>query len=201
VRLVALITLVALVATAGCTRGRDAPRPPVTQSSGTAAPCLPAATPVASLGDKPTVSAASPAVPAGGEKLPDLAIACFAGGGEVRIAALSRPAIVNLWASWCTPCRKELPALNTYAERGSVLVLGVATDDSRTAAGSIIDDLGLRFPNLYDREGKLHKAIGSVPLPVTLFLAADGTVAYTHRAGALDTAGFERLAREHLGAP
>jgi thiol-disulfide isomerase/thioredoxin len=132
--------------------------------------------------------------------VPDLAIACFAGGGEVRVAALSRPAIVNLWASWCTPCRKELPALNTYAERGSVLVLGVATDDSRTAVGSIIDDFGLRFPTLYDREGKLHKAIGSVPLPVTLFLAADGTVAYTHRTGALDTAGFERLAREHLGA-
>ena len=119
----------------------------------------------------------------------------------MRLRALGRPAVVNLWASWCAPCRRELPALNTYAQRGTVLVIGVATEDRRGGTGAIIDEFGLGFPTLFDREGRLLKAIGSVPLPVTLFLTADGTIAYTHRAGALDTAGFERLAREYLGVP
>jgi thiol-disulfide isomerase/thioredoxin len=189
VRVVALVALLTLVVTSACSRGRDESGPPVTSASNTGAPCVPAAT------------SAAPASPgnhgAGGPKVPDLALACFAGGAEVKLGELRRPAIVNLWASWCTPCRTELPALNTYARKGSVLVLGVNTEDSRTGADSIIEELG--FPNLYDRDGRLLKAIGSLPLPVTLFLAADGTVAHTHRAGALDTAGFERLAREHLG--
>lgn len=187
-----VVALVALLALVACSDpgGRDASAPPVTPASGTGPPCVQAATP-----------AASPAVPAGGEKVPDLALACFPGGGDVRLRSLGRPAVINLWGSWCPPCRRELPALDTYARRGTVLVVGIATEDTRTAAGSIIDDLGLGFPNLYDREGRLHKAIGSLPLPVTLFVAADGTIAYTHRAGALDEAGFEQLAREHLGVP
>jgi len=193
VRVVALVALLTLVVTSGCSRGRDGSAPAVTSDSSTGAPCVPAATSAASA--SPGVDTAS------NQKVPDLALACFAGGGEVRLGELHRPAIVNLWASWCGPCRTELPALNTYAQRGTVLVLGVNTEDSRTGAGSIVDDLKLGFPTLYDREGKLHKALGSLPMPVTLFLRSDGTVVYTHRAGALDTAGFERIAREYLGAP
>jgi thiol-disulfide isomerase/thioredoxin len=184
VRVVALIALLTLVA---CSHtGRRA-----TPAPDTGAPCIPAAT------------SAAPAPPdrtADYPDVPDLALACFAGGSEVRIGELHRPAVINLWGSWCPPCRKELPALNTYAQKNTVLVVGVATEDTRSAAGSVIDDLGLGFPNLYDRDAKLSKAIGSLPLPVTLFVTADGRIAYTHRAGALDTAGFEQLAREHLGA-
>jgi thiol-disulfide isomerase/thioredoxin len=184
---VALVALLTLVACSN-TGGRDASSSPATTVSGTGPPCVQAATP-----------AAPPAVPAGKDPVPDVALACFAGGGEVRLRGLGRPAVINLWGSWCPPCRRELPALNTYAQRGTVLVLGVATEDTRSAAGSVIEDFDLGFPNLYDREGRLHRAIGSPPLPVTLFVSADGTTAYTHRAGALDEAGFERLAREHLG--
>jgi thiol-disulfide isomerase/thioredoxin len=193
VRVVALVALLTLVVTSACSRGRDESGPPVTSDSGTGAPCVPAATSAASSTPGTNVETAS------NQKVPDLSLACFAGGDKVEIGELHRPAILNLWASWCTPCRTELPALNTYAQRGTVLVLGVNTEDSRTGAGSIVDDLKLGFPNLYDREGKLHKALGSLPMPVTLFLTADGTVVYTHRAGALDTAGFERIAREYLG--
>lgn len=191
-RVVPLVVLLTLAVTSACTKGRDAAGPPVAPPSSTGAPCV------------SVVESAAPVAPGrertDGPKVPDLALACFAGGGAVKIDGLHRPAIVNLWASWCTPCRTELPELNTYARRGTVLVLGVNTEDSRTGAGSIVDSLQLGFPTLYDREGKLHKALGSPPMPVTLFLTAGGTVAYTHRTGALDTAGFEQLAREHLGA-
>jgi thiol-disulfide isomerase/thioredoxin len=186
VRVVALVALLALVACSNTHAGRRA-----TPDPDTGPPCIPASTPAASASPVPH--------DANGPKAPDLALACFAGGSEVRIDQLNRPAVINLWGSWCTPCRKELPALNTFAQKNTVLVVGIATEDSRSAAGSIVDDLALSFPNLYDRDGKLHKALGSLPMPITLFLNADGTVAYTHRAGALDTAGFEQLAREHLG--
>lgn len=188
-RVVAVVALLTLVATTACSTAHSGRR--ATPAPDTAPPCIPAATSAA--------SASPPPQKADGPKVPDLALACFAGGSEIRIGELHRPAIINLWGSWCAPCRKELPALNTYAQKGTVLVVGVATEDTRSAAGSVIDDLGLGFPNLYDRDSKLLKALGSMPMPVTLFLDADGTVAYTHRAGALDTAGFEQLAREHLG--
>ena len=190
-RVVALVALLTLVVTSACSRGRDGSAPPVTSDSGTGAPCVPAAT--------SAVSASPGTDTASNQRIPDLTLACLAGGDTVRIGELRRPAILNLWASWCTPCRTELPALNTYAQRGTVLVLGVNTEDSRTGAGSVVDDLKLGFPTLYDRAGALHKALGGLPMPVTVFLKADGTMAYTHRAGPLDTAGFERIAREYLG--
>lgn len=143
--------------------------------------------------------ASGPPSPASGPRAHDLTLACFAGGGEVNLAALGRPA-VNLWATWCKPCYDELPALNEYAKRTGVLVIGVATDDRRRSEiTSTIADLGLTFPALYDPEAKLLAAVGRRNLPVTLFLTAGGTLAYTYNAVALDTAGFERLAREHLG--
>ena len=188
VALVALLTLVVTSACSGSNTGRRAEPPP-----DTGPPCIPASTPAASASPSPQS--------ANGPKVPDLALACFAGGSEIRLGELHRPAVINLWGSWCAPCRKELPALNAYAQKSTVLVVGVATKDTRSSAGSLIDEFGLGFPNLYDRDGKLMEAIGSLPLPVTLFVSADGTIAYTHRAGALDTAGFEQLAREHLGAP
>jgi thiol-disulfide isomerase/thioredoxin len=107
---------------------------------------------------------------------------------------------VNLWASWCEPCYKELPALNDYAARGGVLVLGVATQDrDRKNIKAAIDDLGITFPVLYDPDGALLTAVGRRNLPVTLFVTPGGELAYTYNSKALDAAGFERLAHEHLG--
>jgi thiol-disulfide isomerase/thioredoxin len=182
-----LVVLLAVVALSACgTETGDGPPAADRHPSGSVAPCVP--------------PASGPPSPASGPRAPDLALACFAGGGEVNLATLGRPAIVNLWATWCRPCYDELPALNEYAKRTGVLVLGVATDDRRRSEiTSTIADLGLTFPVLYDPEATLLAAVGRRNLPVTLFLTAGGTLAYTYNAVALDTAGFERLAREHLG--
>ena len=105
-----LAGMLALVALSACVnetgqRPSAADRHP----SGSAAPCVPPAPGTPS--------------PASGPRAPDLALACFAGGGEVRLTTLGRPAIVNLWATWCEACYDELPALNEYAKRSGVLVL------------------------------------------------------------------------------
>ncbi len=75
------------------------------------------------------------ATPGGaGTPLPATALNCLDGSGPVRLAELGRPAVVNLWASWCEPCRAELPAIQAYAATGAVTVIGVDTADTTDAA-------------------------------------------------------------------
>jgi len=108
---------------------------------------------------------------------------------------------VNLWSSSCAPCRTELPAIQRYADRaaGRVGVLGVVTADRRAAAQSVVDDLHLTFGMLEDREGRLLRALGRNTLPVTLLVAADGTVAHTYVGAALTEPVIDDLVRRYLG--
>jgi len=134
-------------------------------------------------------------------RIPDLTLDCFSGGGTVRLTELHRPAIVNLWASWCGPCRTELPAFQRFANAvgDRVLVLGVDTDDTRDAGAGLLHDAKVSFPNLSDPKRRLMSAVGRGALPVTLFVDADGGVRYVYNDVALDDAGLAGLARTHLG--
>jgi peroxiredoxin len=78
-------------------------------------------------------------------------------------------------------------------------VVGVVTGTTRPAAQSVVDDLGLTFPMLYDRDRALLEAVGQVNLPVTLFVDASGRVVHVHGAPTLDVDTIGRLAHEHLG--
>ena len=108
--------------------------------------------------------------------LPDLKLPCFTGGASVRLADLRGPAVINIWATWCDPCREELPAMQRLADRtqGRLRVVGVDTGDSRDAASSFGTDKKVSLPTLYDRDRKLVGALGRTALPVTVFLDADG---------------------------
>jgi thiol-disulfide isomerase/thioredoxin len=108
--------------------------------------------------------------------------------------------IINLWASWCTPCRAELPAIQAYAASGRVRVLGVDTQDTTTGARSTIDDFGLTFPILSDPDRRLLAAVDRSALPATLFVDADGGVRYVYATGTpLTEADLARLAARYLG--
>ncbi|MGH3682355.1 MAG: TlpA family protein disulfide reductase [Natronosporangium sp.] len=184
----ALLGLV--VALAGCQGGGD--DPDVTVSP--LADCQ-------GLTGPPAEAAAAP-VSEAGEPLPDLTLPCFTGGEPFRLADLRGPAVVNLWASWCTPCREELPALQRYADQtaGRVHVLGVVTEDPRPAAAAeLATDLGIRFPALLDEAGRLRAEVGAVGLPVTLFVDAAGQLRYVHPAQ-LDQEELATLVAEQLGA-
>jgi thiol-disulfide isomerase/thioredoxin len=137
---------------------------------------------------------------AGGEPLPELTLECFTGGEPFALADLRGPAVVNLWASWCAPCREELPALQRYADQaaGQVHVLGVVTEDRRSAAVSLAEELGITFPALDDPDGRLWAAVATVGLPTTLFVGADGQVRYVHT-NVLDEQAVERYVTDQLG--
>ena len=82
-----------------------------------------------------SASSAGTPLPAG---LPDLRLPCFTDGSEVALRDLHGPAVINIWASWCGPCRRELPVMQRLADRAGdrLTVLTVDTGDGREAGAS-----------------------------------------------------------------
>jgi thiol-disulfide isomerase/thioredoxin len=144
---------------------------------------------------------ASAEPPSGPEALPDVTLPCFTGDEPVALNRLGRPAVINLWASWCTPCRQELPHLQAFADEAGdrLLVLGVVTDDRWEWAASAGERYGVRFPSVFDPSRTLQRRLGLAVLPMTLFVAADGTVRATDVSGSLTLETLRSLAASHLG--
>ena len=136
-----------------------------------------------------------------GDPLPPLTLPCFTGGAPVALSRLGKPAVINLWASWCGPCRTELPQLQAFADESGtrVLVLGVVTDDSWSKAAYAGQDFGVRFPTVFDPERQLQRALGRPVMPITVFVADDGSIRAIDTSGALTLEKLRGLARDHLG--
>lgn len=135
-------------------------------------------------------------------RVPDVRLACFDGSGSVRLDGLDRPAVVSLWASWCRPCRAELPVVEAFAQSagGRVAVIGVDTGDTRTGGSSMVADLGLGYPMLFDPDFLLSHAVGRNVLPVTLFVKPGGTLAYVYSdSEPLDRHKLADLTEQYLG--
>jgi cytochrome c biogenesis protein CcmG, thiol:disulfide interchange protein DsbE len=98
-------------------------------------------------------------------------------------ALRGRVVVVNFWASWCVPCREEMPALEqasqAYTEAGRpVTVIGVDASDVRSAAARFLEEVGVTYPTVYDQQG-LRGGVASswsvTALPQTWFVARDGS--------------------------
>ncbi|MEU8423343.1 redoxin domain-containing protein [Micromonospora sp. NPDC048835] len=165
---------------------------PASPGSGTATPASPGS---GTSSSDPTARAAD------GPALPELSLSCFTGGAPVELRAIAGPAVINLWASWCPPCRKELPAFQRLSERtaGQLHVVGVNSRDSRSGAQSIGEDFGVRFPMLVDQGEALQRELRRNAIPLTLFVDAGGQVRHVDASGALDDATLAKLVRQHLG--
>lgn len=130
-----------------------------------------------------------------------IALSCYDGSGAVHLNALTMPAVVNLFAGWCEPCRQELPHVVSFAASasGRVAVVGVDTADWKTSADSVISDNHVTYPVLSDPDRKLLRATGHINLPVTLFVRPGGSVAYIYSGPPLSRADLDRLVATHLG--
>jgi thiol-disulfide isomerase/thioredoxin len=174
-----------LAALSACTPGKDEPLVPPPASSAAALPdCVPgrAAT--------------------GADPLPDLSLPCLSGSGTVALRSLAgAPAVVNLWASWCAPCRQELPAFSRLSADagGRLRVLGVVSQDRPGAAAAYAADARLPFPSLVDEDGLLLRGLGRRALPATVLVDADGRVREVYQGAPLTDAALRALVRDRLG--
>lgn len=104
--------------------------------------------------------------------------------GSARSLASYRgkPLLINVWASWCGPCRAEMGSLQRLAQRygKQFNVIGISTDDYRDRAHTFLRDAGIRFPNYIDRDLQLEIMLGADRLPLTLLVDANGRVLARH---------------------
>ena len=105
-------------------------------------------------------------------------------GRPITVSSLGgRPALVNFWASWCTPCKQEAPELERFARshRGKVAVVGIDWNDGAGAARDFIRRYHLTYGLLRDGSGSVGSAYGLSGLPTTFVLDSRGRIAATLR--------------------
>lgn len=108
-------------------------------------------------------------------------------------AAADRATVVNVFASWCAPCERELPLLLETSQRTpEVRWLGVASEDRRQAAEPFVERLDVTWPSVLDLTATTHIALEGVAMPTTAFFDADGVL----RGRVIGEMDAERLAEE-----
>ncbi len=137
--------------------------------------------------------------------LPEVSLARFEGPGRVDLATVKGPAVVNLWASWCGPCRDELPVVEAFHQRhgDAVTVIGIDYQDPQVdQARALADRAGLTYDLLSDPSGALD-ASAPFPslrgLPFWAFVDADGTVAGLEFVEMTSVDQLRDAVAEHLG--
>src|SRR5215203_5603528 len=129
-------------------------------------------------------------------------------GGEAafdaRLRALrGHPVVINKWASWCGPCRAELPILQRVStERGKeIAFLGVNARDKRPAAERFAARYPVPYPSYEDPAERIARALDAPSnFPVTLFVDERGKTVFAHQGGYRSAADLEADIDEHLGA-
>lgn len=136
-----------------------------------------------------------------GGPAPDFSVTLF-DGTDFRLSShLSddgRPVVLNFWASWCVPCREEMPAFDAVSRRRpEVFFLGVAVEDTEAEARTFAAEIGVSYPLGIDPDSAILEQYPILGLPTTWFISADGLIAATW-AGQLDPTKLEDLIDQHL---
>ena len=134
-------------------------------------------------------------------ELPDATLEGFGDGAATPVADLlgGRPLVLNFWATWCAPCVAEMPDLQRLHDAGgdAVHLVGINTQDAAVNAEPFVDELGITYDLLVDRDGSYFNATGSFGMPTTLLVHPDGRVAYRHT-GPITFGQLAELVAEHL---
>jgi cytochrome oxidase Cu insertion factor (SCO1/SenC/PrrC family) len=99
-------------------------------------------------------------------------------GSKVSLADLAgRPLVINFWASYCPPCKAEMPLLvSSVSQQSRARLVLIDEGDSRDSAQAFLDGLGIKQPALLDTDTRVLRSYGMFALPTTIFVRADGTI-------------------------
>jgi len=135
--------------------------------------------------------------------------------GELRLSGLrGQPVVINFWATWCKPCRQEMPRLvdgyDRHRDEGLVIV-AVNLQEGKGTVRPFAEDFGMEFPIALDRDGEVGDEYRILGLPTTFFIGRDGVVRSvftgpfqekqneTNVQGAIEDSELERRIAEILG--
>lgn len=120
-----------------------------------------------------------------GDPAPDRPLDRLQGEGTREIADFRGDwVLVNLWASWCEPCRQEAPDIQAYWERhrdDGFVVFGIDTEDATEKAIEFVEEFGLTYPIVRDPEGERREAFATLGFPESFLVDPDGNIALIRR--------------------
>jgi thiol-disulfide isomerase/thioredoxin len=117
-----------------------------------------------------------------GDLLPDVEIVALDDGTTISLADIEGPAVVNLWATWCAPCRREIPDFEAvHRARGDdVRFVGINVGEDAEDAATFLDEVGATYDQFLDSAGFVVTELGASTMPVTLVIDADGRISTEH---------------------
>ncbi len=106
-------------------------------------------------------------------------------GSNLRLSEFRGEVVmINFWASWCAPCRQEMPLLDelyTQYQPLGFTILGVNVEEDSTKARKLLKDLPVNFPVLFDNRSEVSKLYNVVAMPSTVLVDRDGNIRYLHQ--------------------
>jgi thiol-disulfide isomerase/thioredoxin len=138
-----------------------------------------------------------------GDPAPDVEFMLLEGGTfsvADHVAGDGRPLVLNFWASWCAPCRAEMPEFSELSEEYPVVAfVGVAVDDTEAAARQFADEIGVAYPLGVDADRLVIDTYPYIGLPTTYLIGADGRVVRQIQ-GQVTKAQLEAFLQHDFGA-
>ncbi|MBW3595281.1 MAG: TlpA family protein disulfide reductase [Actinobacteria bacterium] len=110
------------------------------------------------------------------QQAPDFELQLLGGGTLSSDELKGDPVVLNFWASWCIPCREEMPAFERMWDRyrdDGIRIIGVNLQDSAAGAQEFVDEIGVSYPIALDTDGSLASELGVRGLPQTFFIDED----------------------------
>jgi cytochrome c biogenesis protein CcmG, thiol:disulfide interchange protein DsbE len=141
-----------------------------------------------------------------GDRLPDVEITAFDitaldGGESTSLSDIDGPAVVNLWATWCVPCRTEIPEFEAvHRQRGDeVRFVGINIGEDAERAAGFLAEVGATYDQYRDPDGVVSTGLDAPNLPVTVVIDADGVIR-ARRLGTMDQDALVAAIDDALGA-